>query len=218
MRIEVVRNTLLKAQPIQSDTLRSADKLTIGEGSYAILDVMEAPGQHLLVTFTQPVQEQTQWYVFKPHIKVVYEERHPIPKDSPVLQLPDRAVRLHDPVLAGGNFSWAEVTKGGDRVPASLEVVHNIEKMADKLEWLRDFLGGQPVHITSWYRDPEANRRAGGVENSTHIQGYAVDFYVDHLSDAEVQTQLDPIWSGGLGYGKTFTHIDLRSYTVRFPY
>jgi hypothetical protein len=143
----------------------------------------------------------------------------PAVDDANLLRLPgNRQVSLHEPIISGGNFTWAEATKSGSRIPASRDIVDNIVRMAERMEAVRDQLGGLPIRVTSWYRDPATNARVGGASRSMHLTGLAVDFYLDALSDAEVQRRLDSTWEGGLGYGRSFTHLDARDYTARFNY
>lgn len=44
---------------------------------------------------------------------------------------------------------------------------------------------GDIAEYTSGYRDPQYNREVGGVENSYHTKGRAVDIYLGNLSDEE---------------------------------
>ena len=45
---------------------------------------------------------------------------------------------------------------------------------------------GRPAHASSGLRCPEHNRREGGVENSRHLWGKALDFRVEGTSGQEV--------------------------------
>ena len=42
----------------------------------------------------------------------------------------------------------------------------------------------EPIVITSGYRTPEENKKAGGVENSQHLKGEAIDFTCKSLKKA----------------------------------
>ena len=57
----------------------------------------------------------------------------------------------------------------GDDVPAILNTAYNMERV-------RRLLGDSPIIINSWYRDERVNRLVGGVANSAHRLGHAVDF------------------------------------------
>lgn len=79
---------------------------------------------------------------------------------------------------------------------------------------------GKPVVITSGFRCEAYNRKVGGAAKSQHLTGKAVDFNVQGVSPKEVQAYLDKLLAGrfGLGYGKTFTHLDTRDNPARFNY
>ncbi|MGD1849804.1 MAG: D-Ala-D-Ala carboxypeptidase family metallohydrolase, partial [Cyanophyceae cyanobacterium] len=127
-------------------------------------------------------------------------------------------VGTNDFIVSGGNFTWGEATKEGDRIPANATISRNIITMARRMEDIRARLGNRPMRITSWYRPPAVNRAVGGARNSTHLYGHGVDFIVVGLSARSAQRILDPWWSGGLGYGPNFTHVDNRGYRARWNY
>jgi uncharacterized protein YcbK (DUF882 family) len=129
-----------------------------------------------------------------------------------------RDIKSSEPIYLGSNFTWGEATKNGTRIPHNRQVVGNIINLAKKLDEVRKFLGDRPIIINSWYRDPATNYRIGGVRNSMHLTGLAADIVVIGLTHSTVQIRLDPIWSGGLGYGQSYTHLDLRSYRARWYY
>ena len=122
------------------------------------------------------------------------------------------------PIISGGNFTWGEATKNGTRIPLTQSISFNVSNMARRMEEVRRRLGNRPIIVTSWYRPPAVNAAVGGVPNSTHLNGYAVDFTVSGLSARSTQRILDPWWPGGLGYGPNFTHLDNRGYRVRWNY
>ncbi len=75
--------------------------------------------------------------------------------------------------------------KGLQDTPA-LEVVQNLQKLCVLvLQPLRDTIGS-PVYINSGYRSKRLNARVGGVPNSRHLQGKAVDIHCDNLDYAKV--------------------------------
>lgn len=58
--------------------------------------------------------------------------------------------------------------------------------LVEKLDLAREKLGA-PIVITSGYRSPSANRKAGGVKDSAHEMGLAVDI---RARDAESRATL----------------------------
>lgn len=52
----------------------------------------------------------------------------------------------------------------------------NLERLAIFLEEVRAVLGGHPITVTSGYRSEALNRAVGGVPDSAHLSGRAVDF------------------------------------------
>lgn len=95
---------------------------------------------------------------------------------------------------------------------ADAAIKQSISKLAAKLDPLREKFG--PIAVTSWYRDPETNRRVGGVSNnSQHLTGGAADIYPIQYNPQQFEDYLDKNWNGGVGYGiasgRGFTHLDL---------
>ena len=99
----------------------------------------------------------------------------------------------------------------------TLTHLENTFRLALQVQEIRTRLG-RSIRITSGWRDIVTNRRVGGATNSLHLTGEAVDFVVQGLTPKQVQNWLHPWWTGGLGYGTTFTHLDIRPYYARFGY
>lgn len=75
----------------------------------------------------------------------------------------------------------------------------------------------EPIHVVSAYRAPETNAmlrsRSGAVaENSRHIQGMAMDFFIPGVPLAELRAVAMKHQVGGVGYypssGSPFVHLD----------
>ena len=78
----------------------------------------------------------------------------------------------------------------------------------EKCDMLRE-LYGKPLIVASGIRTPERNKQVGGVKNSSHLLGYAVDW--KDISDAEMITFLDAAWAAGFrrfGIMATGIHTD----------
>ncbi|MBX2863687.1 MAG: DUF882 domain-containing protein [Leptolyngbyaceae cyanobacterium MAG.088] len=149
-------------------------------------------------------------------------EAPPAPKPPPLPPRPTRwtpyNIQLDASIVLNGNFTWAEATRGGTRMPPNQATVDGMIRIAGLAQQARDRIG-RPFHITSWYRPPDINRQVGGASNSRHIVGDAIDFYVDGLSGDQIYWALDPWWPGGLGRYTRFpslSHLDARGYRARW--
>lgn len=122
---------------------------------------------------------------------------------------------------ASDHFTWGELLVY--RTPVELAGIRlhhlqNLQALAARLEEVRSRLGNRPIRITSGWRDTLTNQRVGGAFASRHLVGQAADIVVSGLSAQDVQFRLKDNWQGGLGYGATFTHLDIRGYMARFNY
>jgi hypothetical protein len=146
----------------------------------------------------------------------------PVPLPSPPRpqQWTPRNIQLEVSIMPNGNFTWAEATRGGARMPPDQATVDAIVRIARLAQQARDRIG-RPFVITSWYRPPEINRRVGGASRSRHIVGDAIDFYCPGLTGNQVYWALDPWWPGGLGrYGRfpALVHLDARGHKARWTH
>ena len=84
------------------------------------------------------------------------------------------------------------------------------------LQEVRDYFG-KPVIINSAYRTPSYNKRVGGVSNSQHVVGTAVDFKIPGVPSWAIAGYLEANTSKcGIGYYATFIHLDTRGYSVKW--
>lgn len=236
----VLADTLFKVRPEQGFKLSESDKILVTAGTrLPLLSDEPDSGNHVKVRIPDGVlmgqNDRVDWYVFAKHIQLDGTEPNNKPQDPPVEPTPkitdrDRGqpitvpklgtVYLGDPILTNGHFSWAEATKNGNRIPVDETVVNGILTIAEVMEDVRDYLGGRPITVNSWYRDPTSNRNAGGASRSRHLSGDAVDFVVQGISPPQVNQKLEPWWGdrGGLASASVFTHIDARGYRARWSY
>ena len=119
-------------------------------------------------------------------------------------------------------FTVREVTNGDlRRIPQSNAIKQNIFTLAKELDEVRE-AWGSAILVNSWYRPPAINRAVGGVSNSQHISGKAVDIRPGSGSIFDFQRWLDEKgWPNrALGYGarRGFVHIDMRPGKIRWPY
>ena len=147
---------------------------------------------------------------------------HATPQESlgRAITLPEAmVVYSKQPIVPEGHFSWGDATEDGKRVPKYSSIVQNITKSAKRMEDVRQTLGDVPIYPSSWYRTPKVNERVGGVKNSRHLKGLAIDFTVAGIDPVRVYEILDPWENIGLGRATSFTHIDFnRGYRARWRY
>ncbi|MEO1446559.1 MAG: D-Ala-D-Ala carboxypeptidase family metallohydrolase [Cyanobacteria bacterium J06635_11] len=187
---------------------------------------------HVFVQLNEPMSghKGIRWFVYGLHAKVEGTEPNNNPKDKPAEPKPETVVRdfgpkisipgisrpvgIYEPIYfepAVSNFTWAEFTKGGTRIPVDATVTFRIVKLCKYLDEVRTFLGSRPIKITSGYRDPISNRSVGGARDSRHMYGDAVDFWVDGMDVVDVFYKLKSYHPrGGLAVGNGFVHLDLR--------
>lgn len=80
---------------------------------------------------------------------------------------------------------------------------------------LREWAGA-PVRINSGYRSTWHNSQIGGAEKSRHLLGMAADVKVVGKTPDEVAQWAERMEFGGVGWYKSFTHIDVSDYGRRW--
>ena len=78
----------------------------------------------------------------------------------------------------------------------------------EKCDLLRE-LYRKPLVVSSGIRTPERNKQVGGVKNSSHLLGYAVDW--KNITDDEMIAFLDAAWAANFrrfGIMATSIHTD----------
>ena len=113
----------------------------------------------------------------------------------------------------GKYFTVGEVLRYDKRrIPTSDATKQQILRIVKEADKIRE-AWGSPIGITSGFRPPVINANVGGVRNSRHIVGDALDIYPIGKSGKQFEQWLDARWYGGLGWGQRksrgFTHIDL---------
>ena len=71
---------------------------------------------------------------------------------------------------------------------------------------------GQPLTVTSAYRDPKRNEEVGGAKGSQHMHGNAYDVDTSHLSHDERLALADAAWNAGfrgIGFYDNSMHFDV---------
>ncbi len=232
--LEVLQATLFKRRPVQSDQLAESEKFPAAQGTvwklvaYALSDA-NSPSFNAHLKFTLKyeqdyIQKLSTWYVYAPHVQVerngvrVYPPALSKPQPSPIYQgtafkLPGSSSTFYtdQPIVPGGSFTWGEATKDATRIPTSVTIVNNIIALARELQKARTQIGRSFV-INSWYRPPAINEAVGGVSNSQHLTGKAVDVQISGYSGRRVANILMLSWTGGIGIYNTIpdiVHLDI---------
>ena len=223
-KITAIRDTVLKKQPEQSSLLSPSLQKAVASGQSYDVEKYKAVGDgHYWVKLAYGAGE---WYIYDGdldgHWQTSWEGDE---EDTETTVEPNQGVgEIHN---TPGQINWhdgnlriskyftvGEVTKNDPRripKPNSAEE-RNILKLAKELDKIRaDW--GSAIRVTSWYRPPVVNREQGGVSNSQHINGRAVDVQPIGKSIYDFQKYLDRSWYGHLGYGakRGFVHLDIRN-------
>lgn len=81
-------------------------------------------------------------------------------------------------------------------------------QMLDELR----FRYGKPIRITSGYRTKEHNEAVGGVPDSSHLRGLAVDIAATSSRERHNLLRLAiEVGFNRIGIAKTFIHVDIDS-------
>lgn len=234
--MRVIETTLFKRRPVASTQLAANEKYSPIKGSlwklhsYAYADAQGSFNGHLKFALKYEkdyIQRLSTWYVYGRHVRVqrrgvvVYPPAGPTPSPTPTptpyqgiaFKLPGNSSTFYtdQPIIPNGSFTWGEATKDATRIPANVTIVNNIIALARELQKARNQVG-VPFIINSWYRPPAINEAVGGVPNSQHLYGKAVDVQVPGNSGRRVANALMLSWNGGIGIYSSIpdiVHLDI---------
>lgn len=89
-------------------------------------------------------------------------------------------------------------------------------ELVDRLELIRADLGGKPLVVESWCRCQAHNLAVGGVDNSAHERGTAVDLRIlGGLLRFRVVLAAQRRGIKGIGIGEQFIHLDVDTVLTR---
>lgn len=139
----------------------------------------------------------------------------------------DTTVRLTKHFTLDEAIRSATATKWGiDNTPGP-EDLATIHRTAIKMEQVREILG-LPIIVSSWFRGAVLNLKVGGVPNSQHQKGEAVDFSVfgrsPHWAVQQLRAHAEALQYDQLILEPNWVHISFltshksKNYTPRMQY
>jgi len=213
--LKIIQDTQFKRTPIPAILLPEKGRQKVPKDSvlmlhsYAFASAEGSFNNHIKIALKRPedyINGWNTWYVYNQHAQVLYDGKVVYPlQRSPSFsgigfKLPgNTSVFFTDqPIIPGGSLTWGEATRNGERIPQVVDEVSGILALAEQLQRARNRLG-KPLNITSWYRPEPFNSQAGGVPNSQHLTGRAVDFWVEGYTGRQLAFEFLPWWEGGVG-------------------
>lgn len=200
---QCVQNTFLKKAPIDAKFLSELGKESKAVGAVvSVARVEEIPADgHAWWTFS----DGTRWAVFAPHWKTYIPEPKP-PAAS--VDWGNFAARVGKYITVGEVLQYDARRRprpGSPEEKAILEVCRQFDA-------IREAWNGA-IGVTSGYRPEPINSQVGGVRDSYHVRGMALDIYPVDASLESFHQWLIKRWSGGYGDGRRrgFIHIDTRN-------
>ena len=117
-------------------------------------------------------------------------------------------------------LSWSELAchdRAKTPYPVELEYSEVLDDLVEMFEAIRGEYG-RPIKIVSAYRTPAYNRSVGGVPNSTHTRGLALDIRPVRGSLSVLVWAVEHVVSTtklirGVGHYTSFVHVDCRGKT-----
>jgi hypothetical protein len=172
----------------------------------------ELPGQaHELVELGHGAG---QWHAYAPHFRRLQAKAPAAAPPAPLLLQPGMIDWSDFDALVTPNLTVGEVLQFDRRRRPSAQssVIPRILGTAAEFQSIRQ-AWGRPLGMTSFYRPEPINREVGGVHNSFHVTGMAIDIYPIGLPLQALYDWLIVRWTGGFGDGRDrgFIHLDRRN-------
>lgn len=117
------------------------------------------------------------------------------------------------------NVSWREMlgnsnTNADRYAEITIPILTNVYNTAQTFQRVIDkYFSGATVKINSGWRSTRSNKACGGVANSKHLKGLAIDFKIPSYGLARVNNVFKNVWTfGWVGdcYA-TFTHVQINN-------
>lgn len=206
LRFTASQDTLLKKAPIDGAFLSDLGKRVMAKGeTLAIRRCDELAGDsHAWFTLDS---DGSRWAVYLPHWRPVVDNITP-PSPTQAVNWADFSAPVGRFITVGEVLQYdarRRPRSGSPEEKALLAVCREFDA-------IREAWKG-PLGVTSGHRPEPINREVGGVPNSYHVKGMALDIYPVNGSLEQFHRWLLPRWSGGYGDGRPrgFIHIDTRN-------
>jgi hypothetical protein len=159
-----------------------------------------------------------QWHAYAPHFRRLQAKAPAAAPPAALLLQPGMIDWGNFDALVTPNLTVGEVLQFDERRRPSAQssVIPRILGTAAEFQSIRQ-AWGRPLGMTSFYRPEPINRAVGGVPNSFHVPGLAIDIYPIGMPLQALYQWLLVRWTGGFGDGRDrgFIHLD-RSNGGRF--
>ena len=132
-------------------------------------------------------------------------------------------IKTHNGEMPAGqitkNVSWREMlgnsnTNADRYAEITIPILTNVYNTVQTFQRVIDkYFSGATVKINSGWRSTRSNKACGGVSNSKHMLGLAIDFKLPTYKLSQVNNVFKSIWTyGWVGANyATFTHVQINS-------
>lgn len=206
LRFTAAQDTLLKKAPIDGAYLSDLGKRAISKGATLNLRRCEEIASDSHTWFTLD-SDGSRWAAFMPHWRAAATSTS-APSPGATVNWADFAAPVGRYITVGEVLQYDARRRPKSGSPEEKALL----ALCREFDAIREAWKG-PLGITSGHRPEPINREVGGVPNSYHVKGMALDIYPIDGSLDQFHRWLLPRWSGGYGDGRPrgFIHIDTRN-------